>query len=82
MRQPRSATHKDKLSTGRKLGVSRDVDRDRDPGRRANVNGGNETETRKMRRSKTEDPTPAARRLTSVERRRLQSSLDTRVWEL
>ena len=82
MRQPRSATHKDKLSTGRKLGVSRDVDRDGEPGRKANVNGGNEMETRKMRRAKTEDPTSAARGLTGVERQRLQSSLDTRVWEL
>lgn len=75
-------THKDKLSTGKKLGVRRDVDRDGEPGRRANVNGGNETETRKMRRAKTKDPTLAAKGLTGVERRRLQSSLDTRVWEL
>ncbi|KAG2328496.1 hypothetical protein Bca52824_011224 [Brassica carinata] len=70
MRQPRTSTHKDKLSTRRKLGVSRGVDRDGEPGLRASVNGGNETEKRKMKRARTEGPTPADTGLTGVERRR------------
>ncbi|WZY76492.1 hypothetical protein YC2023_022876 [Brassica napus] len=62
----------------RNVGVSRDLDRNGAPARRTGVDGGNKTETRKTKRARAEGPTPAARGLTSIKRRLMQGSLDSR----
>ncbi|KAL0743860.1 hypothetical protein Bca4012_085373 [Brassica carinata] len=78
-RHTRASTHNSKLSPKRYTGLSREVDKGREPERRTCEPGGDEEEERKTNRAIEEGSTPTARGLTYVEMWRLQTCINSRV---